>query len=375
MDAGRMKGPAPRGLTSAEAKVLAVLLGAGGEPESQREEGSGLPRSTYVVVRRRAYQEGWVYDRFLPHPALGFSSVRFLVAQPFLESRAELAARWRALPGSVVVWSVGDTALGVVFESPNGGRPEVPPAIDPALCRNGLSLRCDLTEASVPVFFDFEGVWAHFAELGPPRSYPRPLGRLDGEDGRAELPTLSPGFLRSATQLLARPFLPEESERRYRFGLSGLPRSQQSLCRQGWVEWRVFPNLDRIPSYRGLLLRRLVLIQGELVPGASLEGLYWSLRREAGIWPFLLAAEGNRVLLGALGVRPGGAGELPPRLASRASPVLPTLLRSLRNVVSFHEELGRSSLDPDHRYDRVGPVLARSPRGPLSPASRSESSA
>ena len=338
-----------RNLTPAEAKVLSVLLGAGDEAEGARVLRSGLPRSTYVVARRRAYQERWVYDRFLPHPALGYPSVTLALAQPFLESQAALEGRWAQVPGSVHVWSAGGTVLGVFLPTRGRAVPVAGDLLDPKVCRAGRVVSCDLTRASLPVYFDFEGVWAHFAGTGDPQGYPRPLGRLEGEAGRPGFPALSPGFRRSVADLLSRPFRPDQEAWRYRFGLSGLPRSQQGLCRQGWVQWRVFPDLSRLPRYRGRPLSRVAFLTGELLAGGSLEGLYWDLNREAGVRPFLMGAEGRRVLLAAL----GSGAEEPPSAARPGSPVLSILLRHLRSLESVTEDLRGARVIKDHRYDQA----------------------
>jgi hypothetical protein len=338
-----------RNLTPAEARVLSVLLGAGEEAEGSRVLLSGLPRSTYVVARRRAYQEGWVYDRFLPHPALGYASVTLALAQPFLESQPTLVERWSRVPGSVFVWSVGATVLGVFFRTPQRPSLDRGRLLGEGLCRAGRLVTCDLTTPSLPVYFDFEGVWAHFAGTGDPQRYPRPLGRLEGEGGKAQFPSLSPGFHRSVAALLARPFQPDQEAWRYRFGLSGLPRSHQGLCRQGWVQWRVFPDLGRLPRYRGHSLARVAFLTGELLPGRSLEEFYWDLTREGGVRPFLLGAEGSRVLVAALGS--GAEGPLTPL---RTGPsVLSILLRNIRSLESFTEDLRGGRVVKDHRYDEA----------------------
>ncbi len=346
---GGVKTPNTRNLTPAEAKVLSVLLGAGEEPEGARVLRSGLPRSTYVVARRRAYQEGWVYDRFLPHPALGYPSVTLVLAQPFLESQRALEERWAKVPGSVHIWSVGGTGLGVFLPGRGSAPVRQEHLLDPGLCRAGRVVSCDLAQPSLPVYFDYEGVWAHFAGTGDPQRYPRPLGRLEGGIGRPEFPSLSPGFRRSVTDLLARPFRPDQDAWRYRFGLSGLPRSQQGLCRQGWVQWRVFPDFSKLPRYRGRSLGRVAFLTGELLPGRSLEGLYWDLVREAGVRPFLMGAEGPRVLLAAL-----GSGPEERTRAARSEPlVLSILLRNLRNLESVTEDLREARTIKDHRYDEA----------------------
>jgi len=69
-----------RGLTDAEARVIAVLLAARPDRERERLRLVTVPRSTYHAIRRRAYDEGWLRDRYVPHPvAFGRPFVTFLL--------------------------------------------------------------------------------------------------------------------------------------------------------------------------------------------------------------------------------------------------------------------------------------------------------
>ncbi len=94
-------------------------------------------------------------------------------------------------------------------------------------------------------------------------------------------------------------------------------------------------------------MSRVAFLSGELLPGRSLEGLYWDLTREDGVRPFLLGAEESRVLLEALGSGPEERSD-----AARTEPsVLSILLRRLRNLESVTEDLRGTRVTRDHRYD------------------------
>jgi hypothetical protein len=154
----------------------------------------------------------------------------------------------------------------------------------------------------VPVYFDFEGLWDHWT--GNPISvrYPRPLPILPPRwwKGKTERPPPSPAL----ALLLARPFGGGVQERPPHLqGPSALPRSQRKLVQGGQVEWRVLPDLARVPPYRGVCLSHVLLVRGDLRPGVRLLDLYRTLIQEARTCPFLLASDGQRVLIGAVTAR------------------------------------------------------------------------
>jgi len=75
-----------RSLTEQEVRVVGFLLEDSAEGERARLQRWQLPRSTYHHIRRRAYAEGWVYDRYLPDPRLlALPWVSFMLVRPFAD--------------------------------------------------------------------------------------------------------------------------------------------------------------------------------------------------------------------------------------------------------------------------------------------------
>jgi hypothetical protein len=340
-----------RELTPAEARVIAVLLGTGGEPEKARLERSEAPRSTYITARRRAYDNGWVRDRFLPSPAVGYRYAHWVLVRPFLEHRAEVEARFSEDPGTVLIWRWPEHLLSLRFEGgPLGSERSDRPLVPPELGRPILDLRSDLARPHVPVYFDFEGAWANFVDVPRGRGYPRALG--SGEKGRSET---SEGLRRSVGALVARPFgaTPEPGTVFRRFvGAGGLARSQRRLLQKGWVSWRVLPDLKALPAYAGRRAQRLVLLEGRLRSPDGLKEMFhdlWALSRTA---PFLLASDGSKALLGfvGLGERLKGGTRLP---SPRSRPVGTTLQEHLSDIQTFSIPVDELEVPMDHRYDRL----------------------
>lgn len=331
-----------------------MLLGTGPEPERTRLERSGAPRSTYLTARRRAYDLGWVRDRFLPSPDLGFRGAAFVLARPFLEHRQELEDRWKASKGAVVLWRWPEH-LFAVFLEPEAPLDRLAPSgrVPDDMGKVVVELACDLSRPRVPVYFDHEGAWSNFLDISRGRSYPRSLGL--GERRRTEV---SDGLKRSVAQLLARPFRsPSSNETPFRrfLGTGGLPRSQRRLLEKGWAEWRVFPDLKAIPPFEGRRLRRFVFVKGELRPRTDMEDLYHGLSESCRIAPFLLAGDDHRVLLGML-----GSGEAPSSTSRtgsrRVNPVAATLQAHLTGIETVSGSFDDLEVVLDHRYDRLLPV-------------------
>src|ERR1700686_937500 len=112
-----------RSLTEAEARVIAHMLASSPGQERERLRQLQLPRSTFHAVRRRAYAEGWLHDRYVPDPArFGFPRVTFVVARPFADREDELAQSWDRSPGNVLTWASAQVTFGVFFhESESAG--------------------------------------------------------------------------------------------------------------------------------------------------------------------------------------------------------------------------------------------------------------
>jgi hypothetical protein len=346
-----------RTLTPAEARVIAVLLAARPDSERERIRTMDVPRSTYHAVRRRAYQEGWIRDRYVPHPVpMGRPCVSFLLARPYAEKFDDLARLISADEGAVVHWTGSQVSLSVMFHpEPNRAKrlakriEQDRLAVAPAL----VTVRAE--GASVPVYFDFEGLWCHLAGLDGTLAYPHGLG--GGMDGPAPngddrpTPALSSHQWWATGELLHRPFVAvEQGKGDHLVGPLGLPFSQRKLLERGWVVHRTFLDPGRIPAYQGRAADRVVFITGTPRGGAQPAELFATLGRECRVFPFLYAVAPDRWLIGALGGATPPAGEPPRR------PVLATLREHLEGIEIAQESAGELTSRIDHRYDRLLPV-------------------
>lgn len=345
-----------RALTEAEGRVIAVLLGSTATNERDRLQRLRVPRSTYHAARRRAYAEGWLRDRYVPNPArFGFPIVTVAVVRPFADRTGSLVDRWSRNPANVAAWLGPQAALGVFFHpdasaaerfsaSTAEGELGTPVTVIPATS----------TSPELPVYFDYEGLWAHLAGLEGTATYPNGLGGPIGKEG----PTASQLRHRqwSTSELVQRPFRAEaEGRGGHLVGPFGLPFSQLRALRDGWVTHRVFLDPSRVPPYHGRSADQVVLISGSLRKGARPEQLFASLTRECRVFPFLFATHDGRALLGALG-RGAANGRAPtePSEADRR-PVLPTIQEYLEGIQVLQEPAAMFRTVVDHRYDRVIP--------------------
>ncbi len=353
-----------RTLTPAEARVMAVLLAARPDSERDRLRLIGVPRSTYHAVRRRAYEEGWLRDRYVPHPVpMGRPFVSFLLARPYADRAEDLTRLVMGNEGTVLHWAGTQVTLSVLFH-PNGADAK---KLVKRIAESNLSLppalvTCRAEGPSVPVYFDFEGLWGHVAGLDGTLAYPHGLGggmdQEAGLNGESEPPSrLSPHQWWAAGELLHRPFVATEQGRGgHLVGPLGLPFSQRRLLQRGWVTHRTFLDPGRVPPYQGRTADQVVLVTGTPKAGARPELLFGTLGRECRVYPFLFATSPDRWLLGALGSSTPVA-ETPPR-----RPVLPTLREHLEGIDIVQEAAASLVSMVDHRYDRLLPVAK--PSGP-----------
>jgi hypothetical protein len=341
-----------RELTQAEARVIAGLLGSSGATERDRLRRIAVPRSTYHAARRRAYVEGWLRDRYLPQPErLGFPVALVVVARPFVDRGPGLLDRWSAVPSSVYVAAGTELVLGVFLER-NSAEAErrSTELLDGNAASWHRAIAADLHGPSVPVYFDYEGLWSHLAEIEGTVAYPRGLG---GTAASEEAAPLTPHQLWAAGELLRRPFAAErEGKGGHLVGPLGLPFSQQRMIAQGTVSHRVFLDPARLPSFHGHAADQLVVVSGSWKRGARPEGLFRTLTQECRVFPFLYVLDGSRAILGAL----GGSGPAPVLATAPRRPVLPTLQESLEGIEVTQVPVASLRTLVDHRYDRLLPA-------------------
>ncbi len=341
-----------RGLTEAEARVVAVLLAARPDRERERLQQVAVPRSTYHSIRRRAYLEGWLRDRYVPHPvAMGRPLVTFLLLRPYADRFEELVAAAAAEPGAVFVWRGSQVVLAVVFHRQMAEVERLLSKVERGRLAPSPSAVTVPTEGpTIPVYFDFEGLWCHLAGFEGTLAYPHGLGGgLLTETGETVPLALSSHQAWAASELVRRPFAATEDGRGgHLVGPLGLPFSQRKLLQRGWVVHRTILDPAKVPTYQGRAADQVVLVTGTPRAGARPDLLFATLSRDSRVFPFLFVTGGNRWLFGALGgqSRPADAGE-------HRRPVLPTMQQYLEGIEILQEPASGFVPEVDHRYDRL----------------------
>jgi hypothetical protein len=342
--------PTGRGLTSAEARVIASLLAADSIPERDRIRASGLSPRTYETARRRIFAAGWVYERFVPDPmAWGRPTLHFELTRPEPGTEADATERLGRTDGAFHVWRGSGLVFSASFrgETPGTGLP----------ARSTLSaakdaswqMDVDLRRPSVPIFFDLEGAWSRVLGVAP-RVYPRPLPTWSG--GRPPDHGRPPAaLLREAEVLIQRPFAPGggASSGRHLGSWIGLGGGRRALS-TGLVQRRCFLDLPRIPGFDGWQLQSLGFLTGELRAGQRPETVYRELLSDGGMTQFLFATDQKSVLIGALAPAPPPASTRP---RTRISEILTKRLEGWGLVGTPVASL---SAPVDHRYDRLLPT-------------------
>lgn len=320
-----------------------------------------MPRSTYHAVRRRAYEEGWLRDRYIPHPVpLGLPWVTFLVARPFADRTEEFGRAVAEDPGNVVLWSGAQMSMAVLFHEQPAGAKRLLARIETnrlAVAPWSVTVRADAP--TIPVYFDFEGLWCHLAGLEGTLAYPHGLGGPFGpRDGEEESAALSPHQRWAVGELLHRPFVATDQGRGgHLVGPFGLPFSQRKMLAKGWVSHRTLLDPARVPEHRGKSVDQVVSLAGAPKAGARPESLFSTLTRECRVYPFLFVVGEDRWLLSAL----GGASPIPSDPQGPRRPVLPTLRLYLEGIEILQEAASGFTAQVDHRYDRLLPAEPRTP--------------
>jgi len=346
-----------RALTDSEARVIAVLLAARPDRERERLRQIGIPRSTYHAVRRRAYEEGWLRDRYVPNPVpLGRPFVTFLVARPYADRFAEFGQTVTAAEGNVVLWTGAQLAVAVFFHRKESDATRLGDRIEKQkFAANPLLTVVRADGPTVPVYFDFEGLWSHLAGLEGTLAYPHGLGGApedphEEDDGAPAALTAHQAW--AMGELLRRPFTATEQGRGgHLVGPFGLPFSQRRMLAKGWITHRTLLEPARLPPFQGRAADQVVLIAGSPKSGARPEQLFATLTRDCRVFPFLFVVAEDRWLLGALG---GAAPTLPSPPDRR--PVLPTLREALEGIEILQEPAAGFSSPVDHRYETLLPA-------------------
>lgn len=342
-----------RELTEAEYRVIAAILSHPTTPDLQRMRDAQLPSSTFNVARRRIFEGGGLRDILVPNPGpCGFAAVEFVVARPSTSTRPELLRGWAGSPDCVVLWAGMHALFGVFF------REDPPPAPVPGTREEGFRLTVRREEGSVPVYFDFAGLWARFGGERVPASYPAALETGGDVADRRSLGGLS---------RLLEAGGPGADVPGGWTSVARMPRAERGLLDDRILLARTVLRPARMPPMEGRRLGEYVFVHGRFRPGGGTPKLLERLTGECRSFPFLLAEADGRVLLGAIGqlssTRPG---RVPVPAAER--PVLAVLREQLDPFEVLVEPVEAVEEFVAHRYrvPGAGPGAPARPR-PASP--------
>ncbi len=330
-----------RSLSRAEIRVIRVLLADLPGTERQRFRAAEVPRTTYQTVRGRAFANGWLKERYIPHPSLvGRDRVRLILAQPYAEHWNQSIRAFRSTDGLVLLWASPETLFGVVFERSSTRAWE--PPIAPESFRRYWTVAPEGEGGGLPAYFDYEGVWSSWTLGSPPLAYPRQVARAS-----SSAPAKTREDRVAVRSLLMRPFesIPGRS------GIiaqspARLSRHERRLIADGRVSHRVLPDFHQIPSVRGFRPERLAYVTGETRPDRNPAELFGDLLHRAHVAPFLYAYDKERVLVSALSPAPPGNVE-------RHLPVLSVVQEYLQRIEVVREPIDAMFPLIDHRYDQL----------------------
>lgn len=346
-------------LNGSEARVLQALLAAGDESERERLRRLLLPRSTFHVARRKIYAHRWVRDVYVPDPrALGFPYVTVAVAQPHAEEWSRLGTSWAGIGTVPLVWASPTSTFAMGFHADAESARAAAQRLERSEARETFVVTTTAEPSSLPVFFDFEGGWAKYAELPGLFGYPRGLGA-------SERPFRSAGAPASAHEretmraLLAEANVANGEGRPYPNSSPLLfPRPVQRMLREERVQHRLLPQFGRLPPLRSGPIGQVVQFHGELVPGRTAPELLSSMVADCQVYPFFFAHDRRRVVFLALARATGRSpapADRPDGVAPR--PIMSVLPLYLRRIAFVREWLEQIQAPVDHEYDRLlGPA-------------------
>lgn len=337
-----------RELTDAEYRTLLSMLALPEATERDRIRSSGLPSSTYNVVKRRLYGQGWATDRWVPQPGpIGCSSVEVRLDRPFASERLRMEEGFRGEKSCVLLWSGVHCLLSVHFWRSEPPREEVRPGRGAAEAPATFRLAASTRGGSIPVYFDYSGLWARYGGERTPAAYPRGLDLASPpapprERRAAELSVLSG----------PRPDAEETSDRWT--SLLRLPRSQRRAVEEGLVRARCVPNFAALPAMDGRRIGEVVIVLGQLGPSRGSPSLFNALTKDCGVFPFLFIEGGGKVLFAGAGQTSAREPGRVPLRSSRRS-VLATVNEHLDRVEFLVEPVESLQEIVAHRYAGLFP--------------------
>ncbi|MCI4330586.1 MAG: hypothetical protein L3K19_01905 [Thermoplasmata archaeon] len=335
-----------RELSPAEFRAALAILANPGTTERERIRSSGLASSTYNVARRRIYAEGWLYDTIVPDPGpCGFAAIEFLLARPTLAQRSVQSERWSSDPECVLLWAGVHVLFGIFFRQTEAGpRPVQDPLAGDERAAQLLVVR---GSGSVPVFYDYSGLWARFGGAEPPAGYPRGL-RTSSETAARRSLLLAQGRIRTDRQRTASHALSAESVHEHHD-----PRAEDLAA---VIQPRSMLSLARVPPFGRRRIAEVIFVRGSLRASARPSQLLNELTADCQVYPFLFAEASGKVLFAGLGQtdseRPG---RVP--VPSAARPVMSVLSRYLDPADVLIEPVEAIEERVAHRYPERFPGL------------------
>jgi hypothetical protein len=328
-----------RDLTSAEYRTVLALLSLPNATERERIRTSGLPTSTYNVVHRRLFEEGWLADLLVPNPGpCGFAAVEFRLSRPPLDHRARLLREGTNDPECVLLWSGVHAVFSVHFRA-RGARPlSLKPSFPDS--SSGLRLLASANAGSVPVYFDYAGAWSRFGNGPVPSAYPRGLDLTSSPSGARVLAearsVFDPGS-RTVPRDVPRP------------NPSTIARTHPRLWEDRLLETRSVLRQARVPPFQGQRIGEVIFVIGRLRAVTDAHRLLNGLVQDCGVSPFLFAESVGTILLAGLGRT---SAEFPGRVP------VDSAARSVMALLNDHLDHAEVMIEPvealeevvDHRY-------------------------
>jgi hypothetical protein len=335
------------GLTPAEYQTVRAILDHPMASERERIASSGVPGSTYSTARRRVFAEGWLTDLMIPNPGpTGFQGVEMRLIRPSIAERRVVVEQWSTDPEGVVLWEGIHVVFAIFFRRGTDAPRKVP--------REGpgpFQLHASRSEGTIPVFFDYSGVWDHFGGSGPPTTYPAGLDLTS--------PPVGDRTLAASDELMQWNGDPSPGSSHW-VPILRSSRRHRDVLDVRVVQPRTVLDPAKVPPFEGRRLGEVIFVQGVLRSGKSVRHLLEVLTAECGVYPFLLAEAEGKVLMGGIGQTfVEGPGRIP--APSARAPVAPVLTEHLDHADVFLEPGESLRRVVNHRY---GPVGRIPPDGP-----------
>lgn len=287
-------------------------------PSGGNQEAFGILRHRRSTQRYQteAFEESAAfYCRLVPSAeAAGVSQVHFILTDTQKNVLPPPGAFLRQMPEAVLLWRGRTSHLlfGVVFSRSLRASEEINSKIDRGdFGRNLGSISVAPNDVSIPVYFDYAGVWGTFACLGPlgpkPGSgYPRPFPTHQSIISRRIPPPDSPTINTLNRQI------PSQPDRTSTLAASLIARStrkrmsewETALWFRGDLDRRIFPAMSRLRPFQGRRFSDLIIVQGRLRQEGHGQRLRAELTNDFHFCPFLFVDGKDRVMLASLDIIP-----------------------------------------------------------------------